>query len=123
LQERDVPDVTDIASKVHQAADAVEAAASNLQEMLGDASAAVTEAFGGLEGRVAGLKQQLLKGEKTIEAMVDEVSTCTVLHLVECSHVCSAFSSQLMKVHALAASRGLHVVCCMLVLQAVGEGS
>ncbi|WIA12341.1 hypothetical protein OEZ85_012392 [Tetradesmus obliquus] len=73
LQERDVPDVTDIASKVHQAADAVEAAAANLQDMLGDASAAVTQAFGGLEGRVAGLKQQLLKGEKNVEAMVDEV--------------------------------------------------
>lgn len=68
-----MPDVTDIASKVHQAADAVEAAAANLQDMLGDASAAVTQAFGGLEGRVAGLKQQLLKGEKNVEAMVDEV--------------------------------------------------
>jgi hypothetical protein len=64
-----------MSAKVHQAADAVEAAAANLQEMLGDASAAVTQAFGGLEGRVAGLKQQLLKGEKNIEAVVDEVSS------------------------------------------------
>lgn len=89
LQERDVPDVTDIASKVHQAADAVEAAAANLQDMLGDASAAVTQAFGGLEGRVAGLKQQLLKGEKNVEAMVDEVSCCCrPLHAAETFACC-----------------------------------
>jgi hypothetical protein len=74
LQEHEVPDVTDIASKVHQGADAVEAAAANLQGMLGDASSAMAEAFGGLDGRVTGLKQQLLKGEKDIEAVVDEVS-------------------------------------------------
>jgi allophanate hydrolase subunit 2 len=74
LQEHDAPDVTDIASKVAQAADAVEAAAANLQGMLGDASSAMAEAFGGLDGRVTGLKQQLLKGEKDIEAVMDEVS-------------------------------------------------
>ncbi|KAF6261313.1 hypothetical protein COO60DRAFT_793115 [Scenedesmus sp. NREL 46B-D3] len=72
-QERDVREVTDVASKVYHTADAVEAAAANLQGMLGDTSAAVTEAFGGLDGRVMGLKQRLLHGQQDVEAVVDEV--------------------------------------------------
>lgn len=70
---QDVPDVTDLAAKVHQAADAVEAAAAQLKGTIGDAPHVVADALHALDGRLSALKQQVVNGEKGVEAILDEV--------------------------------------------------